>query len=44
MATTTMQPAPAGQPSLPDLTVLAVPTNHVLLFKARGRRCTNLPL
>jgi hypothetical protein len=37
MATTTMQPTPAGQPSLPDLTVLAVPTNHVLLFKARGR-------
>ena len=37
MATANMQPTPAGQPSLPDLTVLAVPTNHVLLFKAWGR-------
>ena len=37
MATQSTQPTPSGQPSLPDLTVLAVPANQVLLFKARGR-------
>lgn len=37
MATQIIQPAQSGQPSLPDLTVLAVPADQVLLFKARGR-------
>ena len=37
MATQSIQPTPSGQPSLPDLTVLAVAANQVLLFKARGR-------
>jgi hypothetical protein len=37
MATPSVQPAQVPQPSLPDLTVLAVPADHVLLFKARGR-------
>ena len=37
MATPNVQSAQPIQPSLPDLTVLAVPTDQVLLFKARGR-------
>lgn len=37
MATPSVQPDQLAQPSLPDLTVLAVPAGHVLLFKARGR-------
>jgi hypothetical protein len=34
MATT--QPTPTSQPSTPDSSVLMVPSNQVLLFKARG--------
>jgi hypothetical protein len=34
MATT--QPTPTSQPSTPDFSVLMVPSNQVLLFKARG--------
>jgi Protein of unknown function (DUF3455) len=37
MPTTAVQSTSTGQPSLPDLTVLAVPADQVLLFKARGR-------
>jgi hypothetical protein len=37
MATQTMHPAPVPQPSLPDLTILAVPADQVLLFRARAR-------
>ena len=37
MATPNVQSARVTQPSLPDLTVLAVPSDEVLLFKARGR-------
>jgi hypothetical protein len=37
MATPSVQPAQLAQPSLPDLSVLAVPADHVLLLKARGR-------
>lgn len=36
-ATRSIQPTTSGQPSLPDLTVLAVPANQVVLFRARGR-------
>jgi hypothetical protein len=35
--TRTTQPATSDQPSLPDLTVLAVPAGQVFLFSARGR-------
>jgi hypothetical protein len=37
MTTPSIQPAELAQPSLPDLTVLKVPADQVLLFKARGR-------
>ncbi len=37
MATQTMQPTPTHQPSLPDLTILAVPADQILLFRARAR-------
>ena len=37
MATPSVQPAQLAQPLLPDLSVLAVPAGHVLLFKARGK-------
>lgn len=37
MATPSVQPDQLAPPSLPDLTVLAVPAGHVLRFKARGR-------
>ena len=37
MATPSVQPDQLAQPSLPDLTVLAVPAGNLLLFKARGR-------
>ncbi len=37
MATQTMHPVPVPQPSLPDLTVLAVPADQVLAFRARAR-------
>jgi hypothetical protein len=37
MATPSVQPAQLAEPSLPDLSVLAAPAGHVLLFKARGR-------
>lgn len=37
MATTASQPVTAPDPSLPDLSVLAVPAGHRLLSKARAR-------
>lgn len=37
MATATIQSITPDQPSLPDLTVLAVPADQALLFKAQGR-------
>jgi hypothetical protein len=37
MTTPSVQPDRPARPSMPDLTVLAVPAGHVLLFKARGR-------
>jgi hypothetical protein len=37
MATPSMQPGTTGQPSLPNLTVLAVPDGNVLRFKARAK-------
>jgi hypothetical protein len=36
-ATPSMPPEMTGQPSLPDLTILAVPANQVLLFRARAK-------
>jgi Protein of unknown function (DUF3455) len=33
----TAQPTTSGQPSLPDLTVIAVPDGQVLRFRARGK-------
>jgi len=37
MATPSMQPGTTGQPSLPNLTVLAPPAGQVLLFSARAK-------
>lgn len=37
MATTATQPTTVPDPSLPDLSVLAVPAGHALLLKARAR-------
>ena len=37
MATPSIQAAPSDQPSLPNLTVLAVPADQKVLFKAQGR-------
>ncbi len=39
MATPAMQPGMTGQPSLPNLTILAVPAGQVLLFRARAKGC-----
>jgi hypothetical protein len=37
MATPSMQPGMTDQPSLPNLTILAVPAGQVLLFEARAK-------